>query len=251
MFLFCGQYFSRKNQPNPKTTTFLYQLNQINFMQKIVISLGGSVVIPDKLDIPFLKSFKKLITSYKNKRFIIIVGGGKLARNLQNKAKQIKKPTNEELDWLGIYATRINALTLKNLFNLKENIITNPNNPLPNKPILIGAGWKPGFSTDYDAILIAKNIKAKKVINMTNVPYLYDKDPKKSNAKPITNTTWKQLRKLVGKKWSPGLNMPFDPIAAKLAEKLKLKLLILGKDINNLKKAIDNKEFKGTIIKNG
>ena len=217
-------------------------------MQKIVISLGGSVVIPDKIDMPFLNEFKKLILSYKNKKFIIIVGGGKLARDLQKKANQLKSPTDEELDWLGIYATRINALTLKDLFNIKENIITNPNSPVPNKPISIGAGWKPGFSTDYDAVLLAKNINAKIVINMTNVPYLYDKDPKHKDAKPITKTTWKQLRKLVGNKWSPGLNMPFDPIAAKLAEKLKLEVLILGKDISNLKKAIDNKKFKGTVI---
>ncbi len=218
-------------------------------MKKIVISLGGSVVIPDKLDIDFLKKFKNLISKYKDHRFIIIVGGGKLARNLQNKAKKIKKTTDNELDWLGIYATRINALTLKTMFKIKENIITDPNQSLPNTPILIGAGWKPGFSTDYDAVLLAKNIKANRVINMTNVPYLYDKDPKKPGAKPIRKTTWKQLRSLVGNKWSPGLNMPFDPIAAKLAEKLKLEVIILGKDINNLKNAIENKEFKGTLIR--
>jgi len=218
-------------------------------MQKIIISLGGSVIIPNKLDLNFLKKFKALIKTHKKHKFIIIVGGGKLARNLQKKAKKLKNITNKDLDWLGIYATRINALVLKKILNIKEKIIINPKEKITSKNnILIAAGWKPGFSTDYDAVLLAKNIKANKIINITNVPYLYNKDPKKPGAKPIKQTTWKQLKKIVGNKWKPGLNMPFDPIAAKLAEKLKLKLIIVGNDLNNLKKVLDNKKFKGTTI---
>ncbi len=218
-------------------------------MQKIIISLGGSVIIPNRLDINFLKQFKALIESKKKHKFIIITGGGKLARTLQKKAKKLKL-SNKDLDWLGIYATRINALALKKLFKIKENIITNPNEKLPDRPILIAAGWKPGFSTDYGSILLAKNIKANKIINITNIDYLYDRDPKKPGAAIIKKTTWKQLRKIVGNKWAPGLNMPFDPIAAKQAEKLKLKVIIIGKDINNLKNLLNKKKFKGTIIEN-
>ena len=220
-------------------------------MQNIIISLGGSVIIPDKIDTDFLTKFKKLIEKYSKKdRFIIICGGGKLARNLQKQAKKLKGITNRDLDWLGIYATRINASSLKQIFNLKEGIITNPNEKIISRNnILIAAGWKPGFSTDYDAILLAKNINANKIINMTNIDYVYDKDPKLKGARPIKKTTWKELRKIVGNKWKPGLNMPFDPIAAKEAEKLGLSVIVIGKDINNLKKVLDNKEFKGTLIR--
>ncbi len=58
---------------------------------KVVISLGGSVVVPDKLDISFLRRFKALIGKYPKNRFVIICGGGRLARNLQKRAKKLKR----------------------------------------------------------------------------------------------------------------------------------------------------------------
>ncbi len=217
---------------------------------KIVISLGGSVIVPDKIDVNFLKKFRNLINKYPKSRFVIICGGGKLARNLQKKAKKLKDTTDKDLDWLGIYATRINALSLKKVLNVKGKIIINPKEKITsNERVLIAAGWKPGFSTDYDAVLLAKNIKADMVINMTNVDYVYDKDPKLRGAKAIKKTTWKELRKIVGSKWKPGLNMPFDPIAAKEAEKLKMKVAVIGNDLKNLRKVLDKKEFKGTMIR--
>jgi len=217
----------------------------------IVISLGGSVIIPDKLDVSFLKRFKSVVKKHSKKnRFVIICGGGKLARRLQDKAKKLKGVTNNNLDWLGIYATRINALTLKKILDVKGEIIINPNEKIKSKEaVLIAAGWKPGFSTDYDAVLLAKNIGAKMVVNMTNVDYAYDKDPKLKGAKPIKEASWKEFRKIVGNKWKPGLNMPFDPIASKKAEKLKLKVAIIGKDVRNLEKILLGKEFKGTLIR--
>ena len=85
---------------------------------------------------------------------------------------------------------------------------------------------------------------------MTNVDYVYDKNPKKhKDAKPIKQTSWQEFRKLVGDEWTAGLNMPFDPIAAKESEKLNLKVTIIGKDITNLEKVLENKEFKGTEIR--
>ena len=84
---------------------------------------------------------------------------------------------------------------------------------------------------------------------MSNIDYVYDKDPKKSSdAKPIEIISWKEFRKMVGSKWTAGLNAPFDPIAAKEAEKLGLKVNIIGKNLRNLESCIKGKEFKGTII---
>lgn len=219
-------------------------------MRRVVISLGGSVIAPDRLDTGFLKRLKALIGKYsKENRFVIICGGGKLARNLQKRAKRFKKVSDRDLDWLGIYATRINALSIKNVFNVNEKVITNPNEKVSFKEnVLVAAGWKPGRSTDYDAVLLAKNVNADMVINMTNVDYVYDINPRLKGARPIKKITWKELRKIVGNKWRPGLNMPFDPIAAKEAERLKMKAVVIGKDLGNLKNVLDGKEFKGTII---
>lgn len=224
-------------------------------MKTVVISLGGSIIVPDKVDIKFLKEFKSLIEKFVKKgyRFGIYCGGGKLARDYQKAASSISKLNQTQLDWLGIHATWLNAdLVAKIFVNLSgDDFIIDPTAKVKsNKKVLIAAGWKPGWSTDYDAVLLAKNLGAKMVINMTNVDYVYDKDPRKSkNAKPIKETTWKELRKLVGSKWKAGLNMPFDPIASKEAEKLALSVAIIGKNLKNLEKLLKGKKFKGTIIR--
>jgi uridylate kinase len=217
-------------------------------MKSIVVSLGGSVIIPDKIDLGFLREFSSIIQKTKD-RFIIICGGGRLARELQMKARK-KGLKGRELDWLGIYATRINAASVKEILHVKHRVILNPKERIKSKEkIIIAAGWKPGFSTDYDAVLLAKNTGAKSVVNMTNVDYVYDKDPKIAGARAIKEIRWVGLRKIVGSKWKPGLNMPFDPIASKEAEKLRMKVVIIGKDLKNFKKFLDGKEFKGTVIR--
>jgi len=222
----------------------------------IVLSLGGSIIIPDKLDVNFLKNFKIIVESFnkKNYKFIIFCGGGKLARDYQKAASQITKLNNDDLDWIGIKVTWINAFLVKTMFknNAENFIVIDPTKKVKfNKKILIAAGWKPGWSTDYDAVLLAKNLKVKTVINMSNIDYVYDKDPRKNkNAKKIKNICWKHFRELTGNKWQAGLNKPFDPIAAKEAEKSKIKVFIIGKNLKNFENLLNNKKFNGTTIEN-
>ena len=219
------------------------------------MSLGGSVIVPDKIDINFLKSFKKTIDKYTNKgyRFVIICGGGKIARDYQKAASQIVKQSNDYLDWLGIHATKMNAWFMKAVFgkDAEKLIVDNPTKKIKFiRRILIAGGWKPGWSTDYDSVLLAKNLGVKTVINVSNIDYLYDKDPKKhKDAKKIKNISWKQYRRISGNEWKAGLNLPFDPIAAKEAEKSKLKVFIIGKNLRNFENLINGKKFEGTIIK--
>ncbi|MFZ8848087.1 MAG: UMP kinase [Minisyncoccia bacterium] len=225
-------------------------------MEKIyVISLGGSLVVPNEINIKFLSLFKNIIEKKikENKKFIIIVGGGKTARNYQNAAKSLTKVSNEDLDWLGIHATRINAHLLLTIFRKYAyfRIIKNPKEKINFKEkILIAAGWKPGFSTDYDAVLLAKTYGSDTIINLTNVDYVYDKDPNKfKDAKPFKEISWKDYLKLIEQKWIPGMSAPFDPIASKLAQKFKFKVIILnGRKLKNLENYLANKSFKGTII---
>ncbi len=224
-------------------------------MQKtIIMSLGGSVIVPDKIDINFLKDFKKTIDSFVKKgyKFAIYCGGGRLAREYQKAASETFKFDNETLDWIGIHATIMNAELVKALFgNDAENeVVRDPTKKITfNKKIIIAAGWKPGWSTDYDAILLAKNLGSDMVINMSNVDFLYDKDPKKcKDAKKIEKISWRDYRKISGDRWEAGMNVPFDPIAAKEAEKSRLKVVIIGKDFGNFEKVLNGKEFKGTLI---
>jgi len=223
--------------------------------ETIVISLGGSLIVPDNVDVSFLKDFKDLIllNIKKGKRFIIITGGGKVCRRYQEAFKEISESSDNNLDWLGIYSTRFNAEFLRLNFEdfASSEIITDPTLPVNfNKPIIIGGGWKPGCSTDFDAILLAKNVGAKKVVNISNIDYVYDSDPKVNpNAKKIEEISWADYRKIIPKEWNPGLNSPFDPIASKMAEEDGIEVIIMnGKPIDNLAKCLNGEKFLGTII---
>jgi len=224
--------------------------------ETIVISLGGSIVVPEGPDYSFIIKFKKLIEKNlkKGKRFFIIVGGGKICRVYQESLTKIIDANKEDLDWMGIYVTRTNAELLR--LALKEytpsEIVTDSSvvSDLSNS-VVVGAGWKPGCSTDTDAVLIAEELKAKKIINLSNTDYIYDSDPKVNpKAKKIEHITWEKYRSIITDKWTPGMNLPFDPVASKRADELGIEVIsISGRDLDSLDNCLNNKKFKGTTIK--
>lgn len=220
-----------------------------------MISLGGSLIVPDRIDPAFLKKFRDVIRRHikKGRRFIIICGGGKTAREYQSAAEKLTRLTRDDLDWLGIHATRMNAHLLRTIFrsHAHPRIITDPHSSIPRTcPIVIGAGWRPGWSTDYDAVIMAEGRGAGTIINLSNIKYVYDKDPRKyKSARRLLKLTWKEFRKMFGIMWHPGLNSPFDPIASKRAERKGMKVIIAdGRDMKNLDRILDGKDFKGTVI---
>ncbi|MFA6383059.1 MAG: UMP kinase [Parcubacteria group bacterium] len=225
----------------------------------VIISLGGSLIVPDEIDWKFVKDFKKLIEKYIKKKckFIIITGGGKICRKYQDAASKITQLTDDDRDWLGIHTTRLNAHFIRTVFRkyAHPRINKNPNDLEDfynfKESILVAAGWKPGFSTDYDAILLAKYLGFTTVVNFSNIDYVYDKDPNKfKNVKKIENISWKDYRKMVGDKWDPGMNAPFDPIASKLAQEENIEVAIMnGINLENLENYLEGRKFKGTIIK--
>ncbi len=222
----------------------------------IVVSLGGSILISDKgIDIKFIKKFRKFILDKVDSgfSFVIIVGGGKIARDYIKDANRIVKTGEDNSDWIGIAATRLNAQFLQVIFNdqVDKKIIIDPTKTIKSsKKIIIGAGYKPGRSTDYDAVLIAKNHKIDSVINLSNITHVYNKNPQKyKDAVKIENISWKEFNNLFNDEWKPGLNSPFDPVASKLATNSEIKVAIMdGRNLVNLDKYLKGKKFKGTII---
>lgn len=238
-----------------KTTLLKKTVKKSAFSKEtIIISLGGSLIVPEEIDTQFLAQFKALIESHlATKRFILITGGGKVCRKYQAAAKSLSMGAQYDIDALGISVTRVNGELMRIIFgqNAEKMIVTNPTTRVVfKKPVLVAAGWKPGCSTDYDAVLLAKKLKIKKLINLSNIDYVYDKDPKKfSDAKKIEQISWNEFRKIVGNKWDPGLNAPFDPIASKEAEQLGMTVAIMnGKNLENLNNYLHGKKFVGTII---
>ena len=214
--------------------------------------------MPDDIDVKFLTGFKKVIVDFikRGNRVILICGGGNICREYQSTAKKINpKISPIDLDWLGIAITKINALMVKNIFGqlAEKRLLLNPTKKIKTtKRVIIGCGWKPGSSSDKDAVLAAKTFGIKTVVNLSNIVYVYNKDPRQfKDAKPKENMSWKEFRKVIGNVWKPGAHVPFDPIAAKFAQKWGQRLVVMkGNDLKNLKSFLAKKKFKGTVIEN-
>jgi uridylate kinase len=225
----------------------------------IIISFGGSLVVPNGgIDIKYIAEFNAFIRKKvaDGWRFFIVVGGGSTARHYIDGARGVIGDISDwDLDWLGIHTTRLNAHLIRTIFSdiAHPRIIQNYQKKINNlhEKIVVAAGWKPGCSTDFDAVYLAHDYQAEVVINMSNITSVYDHDPKKNpDAKPLHRLTWTEFEKLVGTKWCPGSNTPFDPIATKRAKELGLTVYVVGKDLENLDKILNGLDFTGTIISN-
>jgi uridylate kinase len=223
-----------------------------------VISLGGSIVVPNTVDTSFVNRFvgrmRDRLERDPSWRLAIVIGGGATARVYQQAARSLNAECPAEVqDRIGIAATRVNAEVIRAAFgNLcTDPIVTDPTSPGPNPGrVVIGGGWKPGFSTDNVSVRLAESLGASTVINLSNIKQIYTADPKKdTNAKPLTEIAWSELLEIVGDEWIPGKNTPFDPIATRRAAKLKMKVIAAdGRDLDNLDAILDGRSFVGTTI---
>lgn len=226
-------------------------------MEKLIIlSLGGSIIIPaGGFDVDFLKKFRRLIMDEINDgyRFVIVCGGGQTARNYQAAARVVGELQPEDVDWIGIHATRLNAHFIRTILRDYAHpvVARDFTHKLEwSEPILVAGGWKPGWTTDYCAVKFAELYGGGSVINLSNVSHVYDSDPKTNpNARKIERATWAEVRSIVGEIHKPGANLPFDPIASKEGEKNGLKVIFAkGTDIDQVRNAIEGREIVGTVI---
>lgn len=222
----------------------------------IVLSLGGSLIIPEEIDLKFLREFKKIILrNIKKHKFLIVCGGGSIAR------KYIYALRNEKLaeklqSFAGISATRTNARFMTYFFN-KDAEYGIPHTKKTLKKYLrkhdvvfCGAlEYKPEQTSDSTAAELARIFKTE-FLNLTNVSGLYNKNPKEhKDAKQIPRINWEQFQKLAGKsKYQPGQHFVLDQTAAEIIRKNKINTYILGKDLKQLENVLRKKKFKGTLI---
>jgi uridylate kinase len=221
----------------------------------IIISLGGSLIAPQDIDVEYLKKFRGLLQRFENNRFLIMCGGGATCRHYIQAARQAgAKPTDHDLDFIGIRALNLNAELVRTVFGKQafSEVLFEPSQYSTKiaKKFLISGAIKPGSSSDLNAVRWAIRLGADQVINLTNVDYVYSANPKRDpRAKPVKRLVWTDYQKIIGRKWSPGLNTPFDPIASELAKRHGLTVNIInGKKILEVKKAIMGRLFAGTVI---
>lgn len=223
-----------------------------------ILSLGGSIIAPDAVDHAFIKAFKAEIDRYlaadPTRRVIIVTGGGAPARVYQQAYRMaVESPSSDEQDWIGIAATHLNGRLMRAVFSdhCSTDVITDPLGDFTfSGRVLIAAGWKPGFSTDNDAVVLAERFDAKRIINLSNISKVYTADPKVDpTATPLDHIGWDAFRVMVGDSWVPGKNVPFDPIATKRAAELKIEVIAAdGRNIGNLQEILEEREFEGTTI---
>lgn len=226
--------------------------------ETIVMSVGGSLIVPGEIATTFLTQLKSFVETETaaGRRFIIIAGGGRTARNYQEAAAAVSDLSKDDLDWMGIHATRLNGHLLRTIFRdiAYRVVLTNPDDiqDVPStEKIIIASGYRPGASTDLRAVQIAQLVGAKKVINLSNIDYAYTADPRQDEtAEKIETISWADFRKLIPDEWDPGLSSPFDPVAAREAEVAGIGVAIINGDkLGEVTKYLADQPFIGTSIK--
>ena len=223
-------------------------------MNSIVISLGGSVLISDDIDISYFENLKNLLKELSDQyKIYIIIGGGKTARAYINLGRKLSFD-EKTLDNFGINITRINAKILTNMLEESNKDIPKTTDEARDikKKIVIMGGTTPGHSTDMVGAELAEKAGAKMFIIATNVDGVYDKDPNTfADAKQLREISIDSLTNHYGTDWkSAGKNIVIDGPALEIIKRAQIPTFVLnGKKLDELKKAIDNKDFNGTKIK--
>ena len=226
-------------------------------MEKVwVISLGGSRIVPnDKIDYKFLRDFRKMIDRHRGIKFVIVTGGGAVAREYIDGAKMLGQKIKKQ-SLLGISATRLNALLMTEIFGkeaneqLPKDMKEVKNLLRKNRIVFCGAlRWKPNNTSDGTAAALAAFLKCY-FINLTNVRGVYTANPKTNkNAKFLKNLTWKEFEGHALKiKYKAGQHFVLDQAAARIIMKKRIPTYIVS-SLSDIENIITVKSYRGSLIK--
>jgi uridylate kinase len=222
-------------------------------MKRIVISLGGSVLVPS-LEKNHIREYATILRKIgKEHRIFVVVGGGGEARRYIGVARAlgIDEATADEL---GIQVTRMNALLLAGALaeaaypNIAESYRDAARFGESGKVVVMG-GVIPGQTTDAVAALLAEKVRADLIINWTSVDGIYSADPKKhKDAVKHSTLTPGELQAIIrGDRLEAGSNTVFDTLAAKIIGRSGIPLVVLdGRKPGDPRRAIRGK--RGTLV---
>lgn len=222
---------------------------------RIVFDIGGSVLVPDKPDIDFIKRIAYQLTKISEEHEVaVVVGGGKVSRDYIKAAKTFSD--NETFkDYIGIHITKANAMLLiaalgEKAYPFVVSDFRKAWEVIQLKKVPIMGGTHPGHTTDAVAALLAEYLQADLLVVITNVDGVYDSDPRiNPNAKKLTRITTKQLVEIAMQSESKaGGSGVVDALAAKFIDRGKIKTFVVGKrDVINLFDVIKGKH-NGTVV---
>ena len=215
---------------------------------KVVVRIGGSVLIPAEIDEKVLQVIVREISKVsKEHELFVVVGGGRTARKYIEAAREYGIDENS-LDWLGILSSRLNALLLVTCLKDAE-LVENFHEVLHAKNLPVLGGTTPGQTTDTVAALLAELVRADLLVKVSNVDGVYTADPKvDATAKKIRKMKFKNLEKLCSKEFEAGISSVIDPVAAEIISRNRLKVFVIGKeDMEDLTGVIKG-DHSGTVI---
>lgn len=225
-------------------------------MDKVVVSLGGSVIVPDDNDDVFLKRFSEMVASLCDRYQIFLVcGGGKIARYYIKVGRDLGL-TEPDLDEMGILSTRINATLVAyslgdiSVGKVPTDILEAHRLERRGKVVVMG-GTVPGHTTDAVSAMLAKEVRAARIINGTSVDAAYTADPRKDpRAERLSKITHQQLYELVNVGLhGAGPSNVFDRLGAQIARDNHIDIAIVdGRDLDEMRAAIEGKPIKGTVV---
>lgn len=230
--------------------------NQANRNELFVVSVGGSLLFSDTGFSPenaqrIASSINTLVN--EGYKLVLVVGGGKRAREVIESAKQLGA-SQFELDELGILATRINArLFLQCIPKAFAQVLTEINQAvavLDQGKIPVFGGLHPGFTTDAVAALLAEKLNAT-FVNLSNVDGVYSSDPAENKkAKLYRELSFERLFEIVATmEVEAGQHGVLDVPAATVLKRSRIPAIFVnGNNLENFESAVRGKPFNGTLV---
>ena len=206
-------------------------------MKKVVLSLGGSVLMPS-LEENRLAEYASVLRSLSGKAsLLVVVGGGGEARRYIGIMRDlgVDEGTSDEV---GILITRLNATLLiaalgDNAYPKVAESHAEAKKYAESGKIVVMGGITPGQTTDAVAAVLAERVGAAVFLNATSVDGIYSADPKKDvNATRFDAITPQKLLEIVGgTALGAGSNTVLDIVAARVVERSNIPLVVLdGRD---------------------
>ena len=231
-----------------------------------MISIGGSLLTSELTTENFQRYAKVVVDLWKaGHKVAVVCGGGQVCRDYRDVAKACDADWRL-LDWIGVMATHLNASTFAAVIAScgyseverkvhwiqpkAERAAVAEFKKYFGKRLVVGAGYEPGHSTDYDSAIFAAKVKADLLVNASNIDGVYTADPKKDpNAKKLQQLTYAEfLRILSQNEQSPGEYRLFDIGAAKAIKKAKIKTVFVdGREPEEIARAVAG-THNGTVV---
>ncbi|MFO8133326.1 MAG: UMP kinase [Thermoplasmatota archaeon] len=215
----------------------------------VVVSLGGSLLDTD--DVAMLRRLGELFAGAADDMGLYVVtGGGATARRYIQAGRALGAP-EQQLDVMGIAATRLNARIIAAAMGCSTGIPGSVEEAAGLAPPVVMGGTVPGHSTDAVGAMLAREVAAERFVIATDVDGIYTDDPKRHpDAERYEQISIAELRRLAPDSWrQAGTSSPVDGIACRIIGEASIATAVVnGTSLEMLENAIYGREFYGTRI---